>query len=90
MKKQKKLNLKKIKVANMNTLYSLRGGMSEGCNTNHTCPKTFLCVEESVGYTCTCDTTILTVPLTEASCTTVPSDDCGMSDTCGISGACGD
>lgn len=31
MKKLKKLNLKKMKIANVNTLYALRGGETETC-----------------------------------------------------------
>jgi hypothetical protein len=81
MKKKRKLNLNKSKIASMNTLYSIKGGLTLGCNTENQCPKTFLCEIETDNYTCTCDTTILTVPLSDA-CTDLPTDDCALSDAC--------
>ncbi len=37
MKKKRKLNLGKSKIASINTMYSIKGGMTVDCNTN-TCP----------------------------------------------------
>lgn len=81
MKKKRKLNLNKSKIASMNTLYSIKGGLTVGCNTENQCPKTFLCVKETVIESCPCVTTIATAPITD-DCN-LPSDDCAMTDACG-------
>lgn len=65
MKKKRKLNLRKSKVANMNILHSIKGGMTLGCATDHTCPTAVAdtCITNE-GIT-TCPTTYTTSPDTE-------------------------
>ncbi|MCH2192849.1 hypothetical protein [Kordia sp.] len=88
MKKQKKLNLKKIKIASINTTNRIKGGLTMGCNTNNTCPKSDSCIDElTEECTSNVDTdcvTLTTKPPTHH-CNGIPSDDCN-----GITAACGD
>lgn len=68
MKKKRKLNLRKSKVANMNTLDSIKGGMTLGCTTDG-CDLSVGCTimphcTSLEGHT-TCPTTYTTSPDTE-------------------------
>jgi hypothetical protein len=58
MKKLKKLNLKKIKIANVNVLYTIRGGETETCMS-------------AVCNTDICDTTGATYTVEPTACTSV-------------------
>ncbi|MFK7748538.1 MAG: hypothetical protein AB8B65_09115 [Kordia sp.] len=81
MKKKRKLNLGKNKVANMNTLYRLKGGLTLGCATDNTCPKTDPCLSIITEEECTSYEDTECVTLT----TSPPTDDCDGFPT----GACG-
>jgi hypothetical protein len=81
MKKLKKLNLKKRKIANINNTYSIKGGLTLGCDTHNTCPKSAACPPETLQETCTSLGFTECVTLT----TSPPTDDCDGFPT----GACG-
>jgi len=65
MKKKRKLNLGKSKIASMNTIYSIKGGMTLGCATHNTCPSGVggECPTEA-GIGCVTDEGITTCPTT--------------------------
>lgn len=54
MKKKRKLNLGKSKIANINTMYRIKGGMTVGCASD-TCPaetQIETCTSYEGNYTC--------------------------------------
>jgi hypothetical protein len=65
MKKLKKLSLKKIKIANVTKVYSLKGGMSEACGTDVCIPTETTYTIAPACPTTTTNTTTHTVPYTE-------------------------
>ncbi|WP_298513628.1 hypothetical protein [uncultured Kordia sp.] len=80
MKKKRKLNLGKSKIASMNTLYKIKGGLTLGCNTDNTCPKSDPCIdeltEECTTYVETDCVTLTTKPATN-DCGGFPTGACG-------------
>lgn len=66
MKKKRKLNLGKSKIANMNTLYSIKGGFTvENCATDNTCPTIAAATCITNEGVSTCPTTMTTSPDSE-------------------------